>query len=252
MKQNYKIFKSNPVFSISGQLLVLQNLFFGLGLGLHFESSQVASLIYQGELEVWEFGWTWPGEPLAGGLVVVAPFFCGNRKMGGNLLNRVKRDSNLGLVRLDPLVLWHSNWSFWPWTTHVEYLYKPWFLFRRLQSVRHLSFPAPDAFFRFLDEINSRWQSREDRQKEEGGGILDSLIFHFGQPTSKISSVSGWKTSFPTDVSTTTALGSGILDSISHAKTLAMHDYNLALNWMIDGISISILRWACVFCKFKC
>lgn len=36
--------------------------FFGLGLGLHFESSQVASLIYQGELEVWEFGWTWPGD----------------------------------------------------------------------------------------------------------------------------------------------------------------------------------------------
>ena len=52
------------------------------------------------------------GGPLAGGLVVVAPFFCGNRKMGGKYLSRVKRDSNLGLVRLDPLVLWHSNWSF--------------------------------------------------------------------------------------------------------------------------------------------
>lgn len=58
------------------------------------------------------------GGPLAGGLVVVTPFFGGNKQMGGNstngwkLLNRVKRDSNLGLVRLDPLVLWHSDWSF--------------------------------------------------------------------------------------------------------------------------------------------
>lgn len=113
MKQNYKIFKSNPVFSISGQLLVLQNLF------VFFWSWPRASFWIEpgglfdlpggvGGVGVWV---NVAGGPLAGGLVVVAPFFCGNRKMGGNLLNRVKRDSNLGLVRLDPLVLWHSNGS---------------------------------------------------------------------------------------------------------------------------------------------
>lgn len=85
--------------------------------------------------------------------------------------------------------------------------------------------PSARSLFSLSRWLHSRWQSREDHQKEEGGGILDSVMFHLGQPTSKISSVSGWKTSFPTDVSTTTALGSGILDSIRHAKTLAMDDY---------------------------
>ena len=65
MKQNYKIFKSNPFFLNQWTIIGASKFvcfFLGLGLGLHFESSQVASLIYQGEVEVWEFGWTWPGD----------------------------------------------------------------------------------------------------------------------------------------------------------------------------------------------
>ncbi len=150
----------------------------------------------------------------------------------------------------------------------------PWFLFKRLQPVRHLSFPAklqaPDAFFRPLDDFIwiSRWKSREDHQKEEGGRILGILWLFSGASWNTISGVSGWKTSLSTHVSTTTALWSGILDSISHdAKALAMHwllylyaksfkkngcNYNLALNWIwvIDVFSFPTIFSSSQFSDF--
>lgn len=143
------------------------------------------------------------GGPLAGGLVVVTPFFGGNKQMGGNstngwkLLNRVKRDSNLGLVRLDPLVLWHSDWSFWPWTTHVEYLYKPWFLFRRLQSVRHLSFPAPDAFFRFLDDFIPGDSQEKTTKKRKVGESWILSFFIWASLLPKFLALQAEKPAFP-------------------------------------------------------
>ena len=213
MKQNYHIFKSYPFLSVDNYwcfkiwcfFLVLPWDSFWIEPGGLFDLPGV------GGLGVWV---NVAGGPLAGGLVVVTFFFQGEtrQQFGAGEIG------SIGFVafKLEFLTLNNS----------CGILRQPMGLVVQKAPIGSTSkLPSARSLFSLSRWLHSRWQSREDHQKEEGGGILDSVMFHLGQPTSKISSVSGWKTSFPTDVSTTTALGSGILDSIRHAKTLAMDDY---------------------------